>query len=97
VVEALVGLIRHPLAVGEVFNVGNDEEISILALANQVKNLTKSTSEVRLVPYVEAYAAGFEDMMRRVPDLAKIRALLEFRPRRDLTSILNDVISSDGT
>src|SRR5262249_39276760 len=73
VVSALVALIGHPAAAGQVFNVGNDQEISILALAERVRSLTGSRSPIRTIPYGEAYTAGFEDMHRRVPDLAKVR------------------------
>ena len=74
VVRALVGLMTEPTAVGEVFNVGNDREISIRELAETVKRLTGSRSEITTTPYAEAYEAGFEDMPRRVPDLRKIKA-----------------------
>jgi UDP-glucose 4-epimerase len=93
VVEALIRLLSHPEAPGGVFNVGNDEEITILALAEHVRALTGAQSPIRLVPYSEAYAAGFEDMHRRVPDLAKIRRLISYRPTRNLDQILADIIA----
>lgn len=93
VVEGLVGLMHHPHAVGQVFNLGNDQEISIRALAERVLALTGSSSEIRYVPYNEAYAAGFEDMQRRVPDLSKARGLIEYQPKRGLEQILEDVIA----
>jgi len=93
VVGALVALMDHPEARGGVFNVGNAEEISILELARRVRTLAGAKSEIRLVPYSEAYTAGFEDMVRRVPDLAKIRRLIGYRPTRDLDHILADVVA----
>ena len=75
-VRALAGLLNEPRAVGEVFNVGNDQEISIRDLAETVKRVTRSPSDIVTVPYDEAYQAGFEDMSRRVPDLRKIKTLL---------------------
>ena len=97
VVEALVRLMAEPRARGGVYNVGNDTEVTILALAEQVRKLTGSRSEIRLVPYHEAYAAGFEDMVRRVPDLTKIQRLLNYRPTRDLDQILHDVLADQRT
>jgi UDP-glucose 4-epimerase len=93
VVGALVALMGHPGARGEVFNVGNDEEISILELARRIRSLTGSASQIRLVPYGEAYTAGFEDMSRRVPDLSKVRRLIGYRPTRDLDRILADLLA----
>ncbi len=91
VVGALVALMKEPGALGQVFNIGNDEEVTIRALAERVRTLTGSRSEIRLVSYGEAYTAGFEDMMRRVPDLTKIRSLIGYRPSRNLDDILRDV------
>jgi nucleoside-diphosphate-sugar epimerase len=92
VVEAVVRLVREPKAVGEVFNVGNDEEITIMALAERVRSLTGSRSTIVTIPYEQAYESGFEDMPRRVPDLSKIQALVGYVPRADLDSILAGVI-----
>jgi UDP-glucose 4-epimerase len=93
VVGALIALSEREEAVGEVFNVGNDgEEVSILDLARRVKERTASSSEIQMVPYDQAYEAGFEDMPRRVPDLAKLRALTGFQPRVHLDEILDRVI-----
>lgn len=91
VTEALVALMRQPKARGEVFNIGNDEEITIGQLAERVRELTGSLSTIEMIPYSEAYTAGFEDMTRRVPDLTKIGRLIGYRPTRDLTCILRDV------
>ncbi len=79
-------------AVGQVFNIGSNEEVSIMELARRVKELTGSTSEIVTVPYDEAYEEGFEDMPRRVPDISKINALVGFRPTMSLDGILQSVI-----
>src|SRR6476659_8269988 len=92
VVGALVRLMNEPRAVGEVFNVGNSQEISIMALAERVRALTASGSPIVTIPYDQAYESGFEDMPRRVPDLSKIGALIGYEPRTDLDAILADVI-----
>ncbi len=93
VVRALVGLAGEPRAVGQVFNIGNNEEVSIRRLAEHVKASTGSQSEIVMVPYDQAYEAGFEDMPRRVPDLRKIGALTGWAPQIGLTEILNRVVS----
>lgn len=93
VVRALVGLAGEPRAVGQVFNIGNNEEVSIRRLAERVKASTGSQSEIVMVPYDQAYEAGFEDMPRRVPDLRKIGALTGWAPQIGLTEILNRVVS----
>jgi UDP-glucose 4-epimerase len=92
VVRALVALMDHPGAVGEVFNIGSDEEVTIRSLAERVKALSDSRSEIVSVPYEQAYGEGFEDMPRRVPDLAKIGGLIGYRPTRSLDQILQSVI-----
>jgi len=92
IVGALVKLMDHPGAVGEVFNIGSTEEVSIAELAEMVKVQTGSASELVLVPYDQAYEAGFEDMPRRVPDTTKIRNLIGFEPTTSLEQILNEVI-----
>jgi UDP-glucose 4-epimerase len=92
VVEALIAIAEHPQAVGEVYNIGSDHEISMLELAERIKYLTESASNIVFVPYDEAYEAGFEDMMRRVPDIAKIRALIGYNPKVDLDGLLTSII-----
>jgi UDP-glucose 4-epimerase len=92
VVDALVRLAAEPRAVGEVFNIGNDVEVTIRELAERVRALTGSSSPIVYVPYDEAYEAGFEDMPRRVPDISKIRALIGYEPRLDLDQIIATVI-----
>ena len=93
VVDGVMALLDEPRAVGEIFNLGSDEEVTILSLAYRVKELTQSQSEIRLVPYDEAYEVGFEDMQRRVPDLTKLRSLVGYRPKRNLDEILMSVIN----
>jgi UDP-glucose 4-epimerase len=92
VVGALVRLMDEERAVGEVFNIGSTEEVSIMELARRVKELTGSKSEIVTVPYDEAYEEGFEDMPRRVPDTSKVEALVGFRPTVKLDDILQSVI-----
>ena len=92
VVDALQRLVAEPRAVGEVFNVGNPQEISILALAEKVRDLTGGRSEIVTIPYDQAYEAGFEDMPRRVPDLAKISHLVGYSPKIELDEILDRVV-----
>jgi UDP-glucose 4-epimerase len=92
VVRAMVALIGEPRAVGQVFNIGNGEEISMNALAEKVKALTLSRSEIVRIPYDQAYEAGFEDMPRRVPDISKIRALIGYEPTVGLDEILTRVV-----
>ncbi len=96
VVGALVRLMAEPKARGDVFNVGNAEEVTILQLAERVRALTGSKSPIRLVPYGVAYVAGFEDMVRRVPDLTKVRDLIGYRPTRGLDQILADVLDEQA-
>jgi UDP-glucose 4-epimerase len=94
VVGALVALMAHPDAPGGVFNVGSTEEITILDLARRVKELTESPSDIVLLPYQEAYADGFEDVARRVPDLSRIGALIGYRPWTSLDAIIRAVAAS---
>lgn len=91
-VRALIGLMERPDAYGQVFNIGNTEEVSILSLAQRVIAQSGSTSEIVLVPYERAYEPGFEDMSRRVPDVGKIGQLIGWTPTISLERILDDVI-----
>ena len=94
VVRGLVGIMQlGEDAHGEVFNIGSQEEISILALADRVREMTGSESEIQLVPYEEAYEKGFEDMPRRYPDTTKLGRALGWSPTRSLDEILSDVIT----
>ena len=92
VVDAFIKLAHEPRAIGEVFNIGNVGEVSIQELAEKVKTMAKSNSPIHLIPYDEAYEAGFEDMPRRVPDISKIRALIGYEPKMDLDQIIATVI-----
>ena len=92
VADGMIQLTQHPEALGQVFNLGHDREITIEGLALLVKQITNSASELTYVPYIQAYGDGFEDMKRRVPDLGKIRALINYRPTRDLEGIISAVI-----
>jgi len=94
VVRALVEVMElGEDAHGEVFNIGSQEEISIMALAERIREMIDSDSEIQLVPYEEAYEAGFEDMPRRYPDITKIGSALGWAPTRSLDEILDDVVS----
>ena len=92
VVRAVVALMDEPRAVGQVFNIGNGYEITIGDLAERIRTLTGSQSEIVRIPYDQAYEAGFEDMPRRVPDISKIKALVGYTPTVELDEILNRVI-----
>jgi UDP-glucose 4-epimerase len=92
VAAALAELIGCRKSHGLVVNIGNDEEISMLGLARRIKTLAKSRSKIVLVPYAQAYAVGFEDMQRRVPDLSRVRRLIGYRPKATLDDILLSVI-----
>jgi UDP-glucose 4-epimerase len=92
VVRALVGLVEEPRAVGQVFNIGNVEEVSIRELAERVKAATGSASPIVTIPYEQAYEAGFEDMPRRVPDLSKIHDLIGYTPQVALNETIARVV-----
>jgi UDP-glucose 4-epimerase len=92
VVRAMVALVTEPRAIGQVFNIGNGEEITIGDLAAKIKAMTGSLSEIVTIPYDQAYEAGFEDMPRRVPDISRIRALVGYEPTVQLDEMLQRVI-----
>lgn len=92
VVGALIKLVNQPDAVGRVFNVGSDHEITIEGLAQKIKEKTGSGSQIEYIPYDEAYESGFEDMLRRVPDLSRIGALIGYKPTQSIDQILDKVI-----
>ena len=92
-VEGLLRLIGTDKAIGEVVNIGNDEEVTIEGLARMVKERTGSSSPIEYVPYDQAYEPGFEDMFRRVPSVAKLERLTGFRPRTPLAQIIDRVVS----
>jgi UDP-glucose 4-epimerase len=93
IVRALADLARHPQAVGEVFNIGNTTEITMNALAERIRQMTGSLSEIVHIPYDRAYEQGFEDMPRRVPDISKIQRLTGYQPSVELDEILERVIA----
>ncbi len=92
VVRGLMALMTEPRAVGQVYNIGNVEEVTIRELAERVKAAAGSTSAIVTIPYEQAYDSGFEDMPRRVPDLTKIKALVGYEPRVQLDEIIRQVI-----
>jgi UDP-glucose 4-epimerase len=92
-VEAVGRLIQTPAAFGQVFNVGADREVTIRGLAEMVRERSGSKSKITLIPYEQAYAEGFEDMNRRVPDCSKLERAIGFRPRTGLEQIVDDVIA----
>jgi UDP-glucose 4-epimerase len=93
-VDALMKLMVHPGAVGQVFNIGNTEEVSIMELAERIRAATSSGSRIVTIPYDQAYEAGFEDMPRRVPDLTKIREAVGYEPKVGLEEIISRVVAS---
>jgi nucleoside-diphosphate-sugar epimerase len=92
VVRALIALVQQPRAVGEVFNIGNGQEITIRALAEKIRAMTSSASPIVTIPYDEAYQTGFEDMPRRVPDIAKIARAVGYEPRVELDEMLREIV-----
>jgi UDP-glucose 4-epimerase len=92
VVDALLKLVDEPKAIGQVVNIGNTEEVTITALAERVRDLSRSSSPITYIPYDQAYESGFEDMPRRVPDLRKVSEMIGYRPRHGLDDILKEVI-----
>ncbi len=94
VVQAVIGLALHPDSPGRVYNIGGTEEVTIRQLAERIKTLTNSNSPIVTIPYDQAYAPGFEDMRRRVPDISRVDGLLGWQPTRSLDEILTSVIES---
>jgi len=92
VVQAILGLVDSDEAVGQVFNIGNGKEITILDLANLVKEVSGSASQIVTIPYDQAYEEGFEDMPRRVPDISKIRKAIGYEPTLGIRAILEKVV-----
>jgi len=93
VVKALTRLIEEPKAVGEVFNIGSQEEVTIEQLAGEIIKITRSSSKIEYLPYEKAYEEGFEDMQRRVPDISKINKLTGFKPTFTLPQIIKDIVA----
>jgi len=94
--RAIIGLADEPATVGQVFNIGSTEQVSIMQLAHRVISLTHSSSEIVLVPYEKAYAEGFEDMRRRVPDITRIQQAVGWTAEYSLDEIILDVARSFG-
>jgi UDP-glucose 4-epimerase len=92
VVNGIVELMNNPKCFGEVFNIGNDEEISVEDLAYKIKKLTNSKSPIHYIPYKDAYGEGFEDMQRRIPDLSKIKKFIGYSPKISLEEMLKIII-----
>ena len=92
VIDALVKLMTEPEAVGQIFNVGNSEEVTITELALMVKEMTGSSSEIEYISYEKAYGPGYEDMQRRCPDITRLKNLIHFEPKTDLKGIIQSVI-----
>jgi UDP-glucose 4-epimerase len=90
-IEALLALVATDKSINEVYNVGGTGEITIKELADTVIKETKSQSSIEFIPYEKAYALGFEDMQRRVPDISKIKQELNWAPKKDLSQIITDV------
>ena len=93
VVGALATLIGTPAAVGQIFNIGHEEQVTILELAERVKRVAGSDAPIRFIPYREAYREGFEDMLHRLPDISKAQRAIGYRPTKGLTAILEDVVA----
>lgn len=94
VVEACAALMEKPRAIGQVFNLGNDEEISIGDLARRVVLICKSSSAIENISYDKVFGKGFDDMQKRVPKLDKIRSVIDFRPKYNLDQIISSVRDS---
>jgi UDP-glucose 4-epimerase len=92
-IEALLALVGTDKTINEVYNVGGTGEITIKELAETIIKLTNSKSTIEYIPYEKAYAPGFEDMQRRVPDITKIKEAIKWQPQRDLSQIIADVAS----
>jgi UDP-glucose 4-epimerase len=93
-VRAILGLASDENSIGEVFNIGGQGEISILALANKIIAQTNSKSVITFTNYEDAYAVGYEDMQRRVPDISKIKSFLNWEPKIGLTEIIEELITN---
>lgn len=93
VVTAIYELAQSPLSVGHVFNIGSNEEVTIMELAERVRSRAGSQSQIQLIPYEQAYEAGFEDFRRRVPALDKIRATIEWEPTTSLDETIDQIIA----
>jgi UDP-glucose 4-epimerase len=96
IVPAIYALVHNDAALGQVVNLGSDQEISIKDLACLVRERLGSTSQILFVPYDQAFRPGFEDMQRRVPDLSKARRLIGYRPTRSLAEVIDDILADEN-
>jgi UDP-glucose 4-epimerase len=94
VVDALQNILADDRTIGELYNLGNPQECTIVGLAQRIVSLTKSQSKITYVPYTQAYGDGFEEIMRRVPDISKLQSAIGFKPKTSLDDILRSVIGS---
>ena len=92
VIDVLIRLMAEPEAVGKIFNVGNEKEVTIKDLALMVKEMTGSSSEIEYISYEKAYGPGYEDMQRRCPDITRLKDFMHFKPKTDLKGIIQSVI-----
>ena len=92
IIKGITGLAKHPETPGEIFNLGNDREISIIDLARLIKKMSNSSSDIVFIPYSEAYEEGFEDMQRRVPSLEKAKKWIGYSPQVELEEIIQKTI-----
>jgi UDP-glucose 4-epimerase len=92
-IRALLLVMDSDMALGEVFNVGNNQQISIMELAKKVIEITGSKSSIEKIAYEKAYPEGFEDMQRRVPDISKIKHILGWEPKINLDQIIKDIVA----
>ena len=93
VTDGIIKLMNEPKAEGQIFNVGNDKEITIEDLAKTIKEMTNSNSKIEYISYEDAYEEGFEDMMKRIPDLTKIKDAVGYQPKFNLDEILKRIIN----
>ncbi|MBN2461252.1 MAG: GDP-mannose 4,6-dehydratase [Candidatus Cloacimonetes bacterium] len=92
VIDGMIKLMNCKKAEGEIFNIGNDYEVTIEELANKIKKITNSNSKIEYIAYEDAYEKGFEDMRQRKPDLTKIKKFIDYKPKYDLDMILSRII-----
>ena len=94
VIDCVLKILETPEAIGNVINIGSTQEITILELARRVREISSSNSEIVIVPYDEAYPAGFEDMQRRVPDVTKLKKMIGICPEADTETIIRKIIDN---
>jgi UDP-glucose 4-epimerase len=97
VVNAFLKVIDNEATIGEVFNIGGNEEITINELANKVKIITKSNSEIKYLPYIEALPAGYEDIVRRIPNVSKINKFTNWKAVKKIDDIIKEIVQYKST